>query len=115
MARILIVEDNPACAELARVVCVALGHRAHVAQGREQALAMAADHRFDLAVVAHAFGPGLVAALRGLAPGLAVVATTPQPLANARAAYAALRSIEILPKPFVVRTLRDRLDAALAA
>jgi DNA-binding response OmpR family regulator len=114
MAHILIVEDNARCAELAHVAGGALGHVATVAAGPWHALALANTGRYDVALVAHAHGPELVAALRARAPGLAILVTTPQPLAIARADFRGA-GVGFLPKPFVVGVLAARLDATLAA
>lgn len=51
MAHILIVEDEPTNAEVAAVICQAAGHTVAFAAHGEEALALLAKERFDLALV----------------------------------------------------------------
>ena len=121
MAHILLVEDDPIGAEVATIICEAAGHTVVHAPGGNEALAILAGERFDLALVDVQM-PGLdgLALTRRVRanPALAhmpVVGCTAKAGAEDLALMRQAGMVDVVTKPYRNGTLRDRVAAALQA
>ena len=115
--RILVVDDDPLVADSVRRMLVFDGHHVELALGSEEALALFANHGFDLALVDYEMplmkGDQLAAALKAMAPALPVVLFTGYEEA-VRETLAASGSVDaILGKPFDLEELRRTLAELL--
>jgi signal transduction histidine kinase len=121
MSRVLVVDDDPLAArQVAQVLGEEMVHAVDVVTSAAAARAMAADARFDAAVIGFRLGgvadsaSELAAALRAKQPHLAVIVTTAaaddEGMQRARAAFGVLHHVA---RPVNAEELLPRLAAAL--
>jgi signal transduction histidine kinase len=121
MSRVLVVDDDPLAArQVAQVLGEEMVHAVDVVTSATAARAMAADARFDAAVIGFRLGGGadgaseLAAALRAKQPHLAVIVTTAaaddEGMQRARAAFGVLHHVA---RPVNAEELLPRLAAAI--
>jgi PAS domain S-box-containing protein len=115
-ARVLVVEDNPAVAEVAAGLLEQLGSRPHVVSSAEAALkALREGERpdivfTDIVMVGDMDGLALARCVRAQWPDLPILLTT----GYSRNAEAVAREFTILPKPYELPELSRALGAVLA-
>ena len=113
MARILTVESDH---RLQRTIGRALhlhGHEVHQAGHRSAALRVAAERRFDVAMVSSALdGTALLQKMRALQPSCMRILIS-NPTAPAAAAVNRGEISDVLPRPFTVGTMLSVIDSTL--
>jgi two-component system cell cycle response regulator CpdR len=120
MAKLLVVEDDESVRTLAARALERAGHSVALAEDGEQGLAkiVAAGGRFDL-IVSDIRMPGMdgiemAKAASQRFPGLRILLVTGYADQRERAADLNGVVIDVLPKPFTLTEIRDRVANALA-
>lgn len=117
MARVLVVDDDPAIREMVALAVEKIGHRAERAGSVEEARRALAAEGCDL-VVCDIYMPGeggmeLLAEVRRRQPDLPVILMTARGSVETAAAAAREGVFEYLAKPFDLQVLLERVAAAL--
>jgi PAS domain S-box-containing protein len=119
-ATILVVEDEPSVLQLAARALERAGHTVLAAGTATRALELVRDHgeAIDLlltdVVMPEMDGPELAERVAGLAPGVRVLFMSGYPDRVMAAEGGGVRVGDVLPKPFSVAQLRDRVVDVLA-
>lgn len=117
MARILVVEDDPAIGEMIAFVLARQGHEVQRAHAVAQARTALANHQIHL-VISDIYMPGedglvLLEELRRTQPQLPVILITARGSVETVAFAARTGAFDYLAKPFDVRVLLEKVEAAL--
>jgi DNA-binding NtrC family response regulator len=118
-ATILVVDDAPPLRKLIEGLCTMAGHRALVASGGEEALALWEQHESSIALLITDVmmpglgGGGLIDRLRRRRPGLPVLCTSGYASVDLASRGALPASVAFVEKPFTAKTLLDEIEALL--
>jgi PAS domain S-box-containing protein len=118
-ATILVVDDAPALRKLIEGLCTMAGHRALVASGGEEALALWEQHEASIALLITDVmmpglgGGGLIERLRQRRPGLPVLCTSGYASVDLASRGALPASVAFVEKPFTAKALLGEIEALL--